>query len=79
MKAKISVTLDDELLASLDRIAGRRVSRSAFIEQVLRDFVEERARQRRAAQETAAINRVAAELNAEMSDALAFQADIGER
>ena len=55
-------------------MAGSKVSRSSFIESILRDFVEQRARQRRLAQEVAAINQHAEKLNAEMSDALSFQA-----
>ncbi len=76
MKAKTSLTLSDDLLRDLDRMAGPKVSRSAFIERILRDFVEQRARQRRLAQEVAAINQHAEKLNSEMSDALSFQARI---
>jgi metal-responsive CopG/Arc/MetJ family transcriptional regulator len=73
MKAKTSLTLSDDLLKDLDRMAGAKVSRSSFIESILRDFVEHRARQKRLAQEVAAINQHADELNSEMSDALSFQ------
>lgn len=76
MKTKTSLTLSDDLLKELDRMAGAgpKVSRSSFIERILRDFVEQRARQKRLAQEVAAINEHADELNCEMSDALSFQA-----
>lgn len=74
MKAKTSLTLSDDLLRELDRMAGPKISRSSFIESILRDFVEQRARQKRLAQEVAAINQHAERLNAEMSDALSFQA-----
>jgi len=74
MKAKTSLTLSEDLLASLDRMLGQKASRSAFIEQILRDFVERRAQQRRDAREIAAINRHAGKLNSEMSDVLSFQA-----
>jgi metal-responsive CopG/Arc/MetJ family transcriptional regulator len=74
MKLKTSLTLSEDLLADLDRIAGPKVSRSSFIEAILRDFVEGRARERRDAREAAAINRHAERLNAEMKDALSFQA-----
>ena len=73
MKAKISLTLSDDLLEDLDRMAGPNVSRSSFIERILRDFVEQRARQKRLAQEVAATNQHAEKLNSEMSDALSFQ------
>lgn len=74
MKAKTSLTLSEDLLDAIDRMASPNLSRSAFIEQVLRDFVERRAQQGRDAREIAAINRHAAKLNAEMEDVLSFQA-----
>ena len=58
MKAKTSLTLSEDLIASIDKLAGSKVSRSAYIEQILREFV---------------INRHAVQLNSEMSDALTFQ------
>lgn len=73
MKAKTSLTLSEDLIATLDQLAGAKVSRSAFIESVLREFVERRAQERRTAREAAAINRHATRLNAEMSDALRYQ------
>ena len=78
MKLKTSLTLSEDLLAKVDRLAGPKVSRSAFIERVLRDFVEGRAQARREAREVAAINRHASKLNAEMKDALSFQAEFDE-
>ena len=74
MKAKTSLALSDDLLKDLDRLAGPRVSRSSFIERIMRDFVEQRARQKRLAQEVAPINQQAGKLNSEMNDALSFQA-----
>jgi metal-responsive CopG/Arc/MetJ family transcriptional regulator len=74
MKAKTSLTLSEDLIVSLDKIAGPKQSRSAFVERILRDFVEQRAQERRNAREAAAINRHAAKLNVEMSDAMGFQA-----
>jgi metal-responsive CopG/Arc/MetJ family transcriptional regulator len=74
MKAKTSLTLSEDLVASIDKLAGPNISRSAYIEQILRDFVERRALARKHARQVAAINRHAAELNVEMSDALSFQA-----
>ena len=49
-------------------------SGTTLLESILRDFVEQRARQKRLAQEVAAINQHAEKLNSEMSDALSFQA-----
>ena len=78
MKAKTSLTLSQDLIAKIDKLAGSKVSRSSYIEQILRDFVEGLAQARKDAREIAAINRHAAELNAEMNDALSFQAKSAE-
>ena len=78
MKSKTSLTLSEDLVASIDKLAGRKISRSAYIEQVLRDFVERRAQVRKDARETASINRHSAQLNAEMADALSFQANLAD-
>jgi metal-responsive CopG/Arc/MetJ family transcriptional regulator len=75
MKVKTSLTLSEDLVSQLDRLAPPTVSRSSFIEYILRDYVEGRAQARREAREVAQINRHAAELNDEMKDALSFQAD----
>jgi metal-responsive CopG/Arc/MetJ family transcriptional regulator len=75
MKAEISLTLSEDLLATIDKLAGPKASRSAYIEQILREFIDRRAQARNDAREVAAINRHAAALNPEMSDALSFQAN----
>jgi metal-responsive CopG/Arc/MetJ family transcriptional regulator len=48
MKAKTSLTLAVDLVKTLDKLAGSKVSRSAFIENILREFVDRRAAARRA-------------------------------
>jgi metal-responsive CopG/Arc/MetJ family transcriptional regulator len=73
MKSKTSLTLSEDLVATIDKLAGPKMSRSAYIEQILREFVERRAQARKGAREVAAINRHAVQLNSEMSDALTFQ------
>lgn len=72
---KTSLTLSGDLIARIDKLAGSKVSRSSYIEQILRDFVDGRAQARKDAREIAAINRHATQLNAEMNDALSFQAN----
>ena len=79
MKAKTSLTISEDLIKSIDKLAGSKVSRSAFVENILRDFIEGHAQARRDARDIAAINRHAAELNAEMVDALSFQISATER
>ena len=78
MKAKTSLTLSEDLIATIDKMAGPKVSRSAYIEQILREFVNRRAQARKDARDVTAINRHAAQLNAEMSDALTFQANTAD-
>lgn len=73
MKSKTSLTLSEDLVASIDKLAGSKVSRSAYIENILREFVDRRAQARKGARAVAAINRHAVQLNSEMSDALTFQ------
>jgi metal-responsive CopG/Arc/MetJ family transcriptional regulator len=77
MKVKTSLTLSEDLVASIDKLAGTKISRSALIEQILRESLARRAQARKNARDVAAINRHAARLNAEMSDALSFQAPSG--
>ena len=78
MKAKTSLTLSADLVASIDKPAGPKVSRSAYIEQILRGFIERCAQARKDVRETLSINRHSAQLNAEMADALSFQASLAD-
>ena len=78
MKTKTSLTLSEDLIEALDGMTASGVSRSAFIERILREFVERREQVSRDAQAVAAINRHAKSLNAEMRDALSFQTAFGE-
>ena len=72
MKEKTSITLSSDLLADIDRLTGSR-SRSAFIERVLRKYLNQRARAARDAQDIEKINRAAESLNAEAADVLEYQ------
>jgi metal-responsive CopG/Arc/MetJ family transcriptional regulator len=74
MKAKTSITLTEDLLAAIDRLAGPGVSRSAFIERAVRAFIRHRERARVDAQDLAALNQHAAALNAQAADVLGYQA-----
>lgn len=78
MKEKTSVTLSREVLAKIDRLAGRKHSRSAFIEGVLREFLRRRERGAINARDLAILNREADRLNAEVEDVLQYQADAGK-
>lgn len=74
MKEKTSVTLSPDVLAEIDRLAGARLSRSAFIEDVLRRFLKDEERARRNAREVELLNRAADELGAEVLETLEYQA-----
>jgi len=74
MKEKTSITLSGDVLAAIDRIAGSKQSRSAFIERVLREFLRQRARAAVQARDLERINAAAQRLNAEASDVMEHQA-----
>ena len=74
MKEKTSVTLSPDVLSGIDRLAGARMSRSAFIERVLREYLTAQARAKRNARELELLNQAADELGAEIEDALTYQA-----
>jgi metal-responsive CopG/Arc/MetJ family transcriptional regulator len=74
MKEKTSVTLSPEVLAGIDRLAGSKRSRSAFIEDVLRQYLRERDKAVRDARDVEIINRHAKRLNRDAEDGLEDQA-----
>jgi metal-responsive CopG/Arc/MetJ family transcriptional regulator len=74
MKEKTSVTLSPEILVRIDRLAGTKRSRSAVIEDVLRQFLREQARAERRARDIAILNKCADELNRDAVDGLDEQA-----
>ncbi len=73
MKEKTSITLSQDVLAQLDRLAGSKYSRSALIEHVLREYLRQRARAAVHARDLERINAAADRLNAEALDALDYQ------
>jgi len=78
MKEKTSVTLSKTVLAGIDRLAGSKQSRSAFIESVLAEHLRARARAERDARDAEIINRNSERLNREALDALEYQAPLGD-
>jgi metal-responsive CopG/Arc/MetJ family transcriptional regulator len=74
MKTKTSVTLSEDVLTQIDRLAGSKQSRSAFIERVLRRYLRERTKAALHARDLARINRAADQLNQEASDVMDYQA-----
>jgi metal-responsive CopG/Arc/MetJ family transcriptional regulator len=73
MKEKTSLTLSPEVLTGIDRLAGSKQSRSAFIENVLRQYLRDRIRKERSARDLALLNKFADEMNAEAEDVLRYQ------
>jgi len=76
MKIKTSVTLDELVLRAIDKATTRGRSRSRVIEEAAREFLARRARASREARDLAILNEMAEELNGEMEDVLAYQADL---
>jgi metal-responsive CopG/Arc/MetJ family transcriptional regulator len=74
MKEKTSLTLSKDVLAKIDRLAGTKHSRSAFIEHILREHLRERARAAVHARDLVRINQAAEALNSEAEDVLGYQA-----
>ena len=58
MKEKTPITLSKDLLAEVDRVTGSKQSRSAFIESVLRKFLQHRQRAKIHARDLDLINRL---------------------
>ena len=74
MKEKTSITLSSDVLAWVDRNAGSKTSRSAFIEGVLRAYFKEKAREALHKRDFELINKHADALNRELEDVLRYQA-----
>ena len=76
MKVKTSVTLDEDLLRSLDKAARNGRSRSQIIEDATRLYLSGRARAAREARDLRILNAVGEELNREMEDVLTYQGEV---
>jgi len=74
MREKTSITLSKDVLKGVDRLAGSKHSRSAFIERVLRKYLRERAKAAAQARDLERINAAADRLNGEAADVLDYQA-----
>ena len=74
MKEKTSITLSKDVLARVDRLAGSKQSRSAFIERVLRKYFRDRRRTSIQARDLELLNQAADRLNREADEVLEYQA-----
>jgi metal-responsive CopG/Arc/MetJ family transcriptional regulator len=73
-KKRILITLSPDVLAKVDNLAGSKLSRSAVIEHVLRNYFRERARRKTHARDLELINAAADRLNSEAADVLEYEA-----
>jgi metal-responsive CopG/Arc/MetJ family transcriptional regulator len=74
MKEKTSITLSKDVITQVDKLAGSKESRSAFIERVLRRYMRQRKRAALHARDLVRINRAADRLNREAAEVLEYQA-----
>ena len=72
-KMKTSLTLSREVVKGIDRVAGKKRSRSAVVDDVLRRYLAHRERAAINARDLELIDRYADELNAEAEEVLEFQ------
>jgi metal-responsive CopG/Arc/MetJ family transcriptional regulator len=76
MKVKTSITLSEELLHKIDALTSQYGTRSALIEQAVRDFLAAAAKCTREAQDLEILNQRAEALNAEATDVLSYQVEL---
>jgi metal-responsive CopG/Arc/MetJ family transcriptional regulator len=76
MKVKTSITLSEELLHKIDALMSQYGTRSALIEQAVRDFLAAAAKRTREAQDLEILNQRAEALNAEATDVLSYQVEL---
>jgi metal-responsive CopG/Arc/MetJ family transcriptional regulator len=73
MKVKTSITLSEDVLATVDQMSALFKSRSDFIEAAIRAFVAQRIRDEQNDRDLAILNQNAKRLNQEAADVLAYQ------
>lgn len=78
MKVKTSITLTVATLRAVDELAEQGGNRSGLIEQAVVEFLERRRRMERDARDRAILDDRAGQLNREVEDVLAYQADLAD-
>lgn len=73
MKVKTSITLSEDLLLAVDKLAGHHRSRSDFIETAVRDRLARLEWEEREERDLEILNREADRLNREAEDVLGYQ------
>ena len=75
MKVKTSITLSEDVLKRVDRLAGQPRQRSEFIEMALLTYLSQTERAAKNLRDLEIINRRAGRLNREAAEVLGFQTD----
>jgi metal-responsive CopG/Arc/MetJ family transcriptional regulator len=73
-EVRTSITIDKRLLETVDKLSGKRGTRSEFIETALQAYVAQLLRHQRNAKDLEIINQRADKLNEEALDVLDYQA-----
>ena len=73
MRTKTSITIPEELVIEIDRYGAEYKNRSVFIEQAIRGYIKQIARQSQNKRDLEIINRNAERLNSETDDVLSYQ------
>jgi metal-responsive CopG/Arc/MetJ family transcriptional regulator len=76
MKVKTSITLSEDVLAAIDRVIGKSKNRSAFIENLIRDHIEKRAKKLQEDKDLEILNKNSDRLNREAEDVLSYQVEL---
>ena len=74
-KVKTSITLSEDLVLQLDELVSEHGSRSAVLEEALREFLDHRKRRERNARDLRILNANADSLNREAEDVLEYQVE----
>lgn len=73
MKVETSITVDKNLLETVDRLSGKDKNRSEFIEAAIHAYIAQIARHKQNATDLEIINEHADDLNEEALDVLDYQ------
>ena len=76
MKIKTSITISEDLIQQIDNYLDSSGSRSALIEQALREFLATKANLIREARDIEILNNRAKILNKEAKDVLSYQVEL---
>ena len=74
MRVRTSITVDEDLLETVDKLAGKPQNRSQFIEAAIQAYIIQHAYGERKARDLELINESADTLNLEALDVLEYQA-----